>query len=426
VAWGAALFTERSVTAATFVAIVLFVLSWSLLHVGFYTHKQILDTPVYQRYGNAIADGKVPYRDFALEYPPGALPMFALPGLAEPGRDQEVSSTFRRAFETLMWLCGAAALLGMAVVLRSVRRSTVGVWAALLFAALAPLAVGSVILSRFDLWPAAIVVAALAALVSGRLRLGHLLLGLGVAVKLYPGVLVPLAVAFAWRRAGRREALICLGLLAGLAALVFLPFVVLSPGGVWQSFSVQLSRPLQVESLGSALLLAAHHVFGLGVTGDTSHGSQNLAGGGADAVAIGSTVVQVAALVGIWAAFARGPANSESFVRASAAALVVFVALGKVLSPQFLIWLIPVVPLVRGRRGLWASALLALAFVLTQLWFPFRYFRLALDFEEGLSWLLLARDLALVAVAAVLVLPLRRWDPDGLAGRRAPVRTAVD
>jgi hypothetical protein len=314
----------------------------------------------------------------------------------------------------------------MAVVLCSLRRSTAGVWAALVFVALAPLALGSVILSRFDLWPAAIVAAALAALVSGRLRLGHALLGLGVVAKLYPAVLVPLAVAYAWRRAGRREALVCLGLLAGLAALVFLPFVLLSPGGVWHSFSVQLGRPLQVESLGSALLLAAHHAFGLGVTGDTSHGSQNLAGTGADAMAIGSTIVQIAALVWIWAAFARGPASREALVRASAAALVVFVALGKVLSPQFLIWLIPIVPLVRGRRGLWASGLLALAFVLTQLWFPFRYFRLALDFEAGMSWLLLARDLVLVAVAALLVLPLRRWDPDGLAGARAPVRAAVD
>jgi hypothetical protein len=426
VAWGATLLTERPVTAATFVAIALFVASWSLLHVGFYTHKQILDTPVYQQYGNAIADGKVPYRDFKLEYPPGALPMFALPGLAEPGQSQDVSKTFRRTFETLMWLCGAAALLGMAVVLRSLRRSTVGVWAALVLVALAPLAIGSVILSRFDLWPAAIVSAALAALVAGHLRLGHVLLGLGVVAKLYPVVFVPLAVAFAWRRAGRREALVCLGLLAGLAALVFLPFLVLSPGGLWHSFSVQLGRPLQVESLGSALLLTAHHLFGLEVTGDTSHGSQNLAGTGADALAIGSTVVQIAALVWIWTAFARGPASREALVRASAAAMVVFVALGKVLSPQFMIWLIPVVPLVRGRRGLWASGLLAVALVLTQLWFPFRYFRLALDFEPGLTWLLLARDLILVAIAAVLALPLRRWNPDGLAARRAPVRAALD
>jgi len=396
------------VVAAAFAAIALFVVSWTLLHVGFYTHKQLIDTPVYQRYGNAIADGKVPYRDFAVEYPPGALPVFALPGLAEPGRNQEVSTGFRRSFETLMWLCGAAALAAMAVVLRTLRRSTVNVWAALCLAAIAPLLLGSVILSRFDLWPAALVAAALAALVSGRLRLGHALLGLGVAAKLYPAVFVPLGVAFVWKRAGRREALTCLALGLGVVAAVFAPFVILSPGGVWQSLSVQLTRPLQVESLGSALLLVGHHVFGVGVTGETSHGSQNLAGSAADWLPLLSTGLQAGVLIWIWAAFARGRGDAEALVRSTAAALCAFIAFGKVLSPQFMIWLIPIVPLVRGRRGLGASALLGVALVLTQIWFPFRYFRLSLNFEAGLSWVLLARDLTLVALVAMLVVTLGR------------------
>jgi hypothetical protein len=182
----------------------------------------------------------------------------------------------------------------------------------------------------------------------------------------------------------------------------------LSPGGVWQSLSVQLSRPLQVESLGSALLLAAHHAFGLGVTGETSHGSQNLAGNAAHWVAVLSTVLQAGVLIWIWAAFARGRGDAEALVRSTAAALCAFVAFGKVLSPQFMIWLIPIVPLARGRRGLGTSALLGLALLLTQVWFPFRYFRLSLDFEAGLSWVLLARDLTLVALVVVLVVTLRR------------------
>jgi hypothetical protein len=400
--------SDRTIWAAAFAAIALFVVSWTLLHVGFYNDKQILDTPVYQTYGNAIADGKVPYRDFDLEYPPGALPMFALPGLAERGHGQDVSPGFRRIFETLMWLCGVVVILATAFVLRAVGRRPAAVWAGLVFIALAPLALGTVILSRFDLWPAAIVAAALAALASGRLRLGHALVGLGITAKLYPAVLLPVAVAFAWKRAGRREALACLAIVAGVVGAIFLPFVALSPGGVWHSISVQLGRPLQVESLGSALLLVAHHAFGVGVTADTSHGSQNLAGGAADAMAVASTVVQLAALVWIWISFARGPGSREALVRSSAAAVCAFVAFGKVLSPQFLIWLIPVVPLVRGRRGLWASALLAGALVMTQIWFPFRYFRLALHFEQGLSWLLLARDLTLVAVTIAVALTLRR------------------
>jgi len=402
--------SERSVIAAAFAAIALFVVAWTLLHVGFYKHKQVIDTPIYQRYGNAIADGKVPYRDFAVEYPPGALPMFALPGLAEPGKNQQVSAGFRRAFETLMWMCGAVALLAMAVVLRVLRRSDLNLWAALCFAAVAPLLLGSVILSRFDLWPAAICVAALAALVSNRLRLGHALLGLGITAKLFPVVFVPLAVAYVWKRAGRREALICLALLAGVVGAIFLPFVVLSPGGVWDSLSVQLSRPLQVESLGASLLLVGHHVFGFGLAGETSHGSQNVAGSAAGVLAVAATLLQVGVLGWIWTWFARGRGDGEALVRSTAAALCAFVALGKVLSPQFLIWLIPIVPLVRGRRGLWASGLLAAALVLTQVWFPFRYFRLALHFEAGLSWVLLARDLALVALTVLLAFTLRRRD----------------
>jgi hypothetical protein len=399
--------SERSVVAAAFAAIALFVVSWALLHTSFYRHKQLIDTPVYQRYGNAIANGKVPYRDFDVEYPPGALPVFALPGLAEPGRNQEVSVGFRRSFETLMWLCGAAALAAMAVVMRRLRRTTLNVWAALCFAAVAPLLLGSVVLSRYDLWPAAFVAAALAALVSGRLRLGHALLGLGVTAKLYPVVLIPLGVLFVWKRAGRREALTCLGLVLGVAAGVFAPFVILSPGGVWESLTVQLTRPLQVESLGSALLLVGHHVFGLGVTGETSHGSQNLAGSAAEWLAVASTVLQAGVLIWIWAAFARGRGGAEALVRSTAAALCAFIAFGKVLSPQFPIWLIAIVPLVRGRRGLGASVLLAVALVLTQTWFPQRYFRLALNFEAGLSWVLLARDLTLVALVVVLAVTLR-------------------
>jgi Glycosyltransferase family 87 len=399
---------DRTIALAAFAAVALFVGTWTVLHTGFYRHKQIIDTPVYQRYGNEIAHGQVPYRDFKLEYPPGALPVFALPGLAQPGEGQDVKPGFRRTFETLMWICGAVALCATALVLRELGGA---VWTPLVFAAVAPLALGSVILSRFDLWPAALTAGALAALVNGRVRAGHALLGFGAAAKFYPAVLVPLAVAYTWKRQGRREALLGLGLTAAVFVAIFLPFVILSPGGVWDSISVQLSRPLQVESLGSALLLAAHHTFGFGVTGETSHGSQNLAGTTADVVGVVSTVVQASVLLWIWTAFARGPGTAAAFVRAAVAAVCAFVAFGKVLSPQFLIWLIPLVPLVRGRRGLWAGSLLLAALVLTQVWFPFRYFRLALDFEAGLSWVLLARDLLLVALVLLLVSPHIRRRP---------------
>ena len=180
----------------------------------------------------------------------------------------------------------------------------------------------------------------------------------------------------------------------------FLPFVVLGADGVAYSLGRQLGRPLQVESLGSSFLLAAHHLFGLGLEMRSSHGSQNLDGTLPAILATLLTAVQLGVLTWIWL---RRPATGAELVRWSAAALVAFVALGKVLSPQFLIWLAPLVPLVAGRRGLWASLLLVVALVLTQLWFPFNYWELALRFDRLPSALVLARDLTLVALLVVLV-----------------------
>jgi hypothetical protein len=88
----------------------------------------------------------------------------------------------------------------------------------------------------------------------------------------------------------------------------------------------------------------------------------------------------------------------------AAAVLTTFVALGKVLSPQFLIWLVPVVVLARRWS---ANAMLAAALVLTQLWFPFRYWDLVRDLDLRVAWLVLARDLVLVALLVTLVRAVR-------------------
>ena len=75
------------------------------------------------------------------------------------------------------------------------------------------------------------------------------------------------------------------------------------------------------------------------------------------------------------------------------------------LSPQYLIWLVPLVPLVRGRRGVAALVALTAALVLTQVWFPFRYWAYVGKFH--LAGVVLARDLVLVALVAVLAWPAR-------------------
>ena len=385
--------------------VVLLTVSWALLHTGFWSGTQIIDTPVYERYGEAILDGEVPYRDFDLEYPPAALPAFVLPALTEEG-------DYGSAFELLMWACAVGAVVALGLALAAVDASTARLFGAICFLALAPLALGTVILTRYDLWPAALTIAALAAFVGRRERVGFGILGLAVAAKLYPLVLLPLALVWAAKRRGTRELWIGLGCFAAVLALCFVPFLILSPGGVAHSIGTQLGRPLQLESLGASLLLAAHQLGPYDATVESSHGSQNLAGSLPDTIASLQGAFQLVAVGVVWAVFAARDRGREGLFTAGAASVAAFIAFGKVLSPQFLIWLLPLVPAVAGAGGLAACAVLFVGLVTTQLWFPFRYWDVVA--LEPVSWLVLVRDLLLAALYAILLVALSRRGREGV------------
>lgn len=412
---------RRSSLLVAAIAGVLFLGSWATIHHGFYSKHQIVDTPLYQHYGDWVLHGNVPYRDFSLEYPPGALPAFILPAVgnsasAEPSATTigpyRVRTAYRRNFELLMELCALASIALLAVGLLRLGASNGRMAMSLGLAALSPLLLGPVLLSRFDLWPTALALAALVAILGDRHWIGFGLLGAATAAKIFPAVLLPIGIVWVWKRAGKRELASCLGIYVAVLAACFVPFAIAAPHGLVHSFAVQLNRPLQIESLGAAVLVGLHHLVGLAASVQNGSGSQNLSASGSQVVAWAQTALQVVALLGVWVWFARGDANRERLVRASAAAIVAFVAFGKVLSPQFLIWLCPFILLVLGRRGLATSALLALSLVLTQLWFPYRYWDYALHFGSLTSALVLTRDVALLGIFALMLVGRRRREQE--------------
>ncbi|MDQ5821807.1 MAG: hypothetical protein M3540_10225, partial [Actinomycetota bacterium] len=141
---------EPAATAAALVVgLLLLIASWDTLHSWFFAESQIRDTPIYIKYGNRIAAGEVPYRDFRVEYPPGALAVFAAPAV---GHAPSSFPSYRKLFETLMFISAALGLVAMAFALRCLKAGLARSTAALALAGLAPLALGSVVLSRFDLW----------------------------------------------------------------------------------------------------------------------------------------------------------------------------------------------------------------------------------------------------------------------------------
>ena len=357
----------------------------------------ITDIPLYRAYGERIANGLVPYRDFPFEYPPGALPALVGPALVT-----DSLTAYRIVFAAELAAVGGLGVLLVGSALRHLGRSAEERRLAFAAVAFAPLLLGGVVLTRFDLLPATLVAGALLLVVAGRPRAGALVTGFGVAVKLYPAVLVPLFGVAAYRRGGRRELATTLALVSTPVIALYVPFLLVAPDGVLDSFGRQLGRPLQIESLGAGILLVLHQLLDTSLGWASGAGSQNLTGTGAGVLAVVQGIAQLVAVSFVWIAFARGPATTERLVRHAAAVVVAFVALSKVLSPQFLVWLVLLVPLVGGLRGRTSLWLTVLACALTAAWFPLRYWELVREFDAVASWLVLARGLTLLALLLVL------------------------
>jgi len=405
---------QRGVLAVATAAIG-FVIAWYLIHHGWYRLDRQWDTREYAKYArNIVVRGLVPYRDFSVEYPPLALPVFLLPRLVAGNG----FSGYMVVFELMMAACGVIAAGLAAFVLAAQRVATRQLVCGIALLALSPLLLGAVVLSRYDLFPTMLTVAAVTAFYFDRNRSGFLLLGLGTAAKAFPVVVVPIAAVYVWRRHGRRAALICLALFAVVVLACFVPFLVVAPHGVWWAIHGQENRPLQIESIGASVFLAAHQLVGLHLTYYFTHQSDNLDGHVTLAFAGVMSVLQLVGLLAVWGLYALGPATRERLLTAAAAAVCAFIVFDRVLSPQYLIWLAPLVAMIDGRRGLAAIALLACAMVMTQLYYPLHFAPLK-SFVPLESWAVVARDLMLVTLFATL-----SW-PDRSVTIRLPRRPAL-
>jgi hypothetical protein len=123
---------------------------------------------------------------------------------------------------------------------------------------------------------------------------------------------------------------------------------------------------------------------------------------------VATLVLEAAAVAAVWLLYARARDGRAHLPVAFAAAVAGFLAFTKVFSPQYLVWLVPLVVLVGGLAGIAAALLTAVSLVLAQVWF-FHYhelFRIAWP-----TWLLLARDLLVVVLFAVLAGALARAQP---------------
>ena len=357
------------------------------------TNPLTSDVALYEVVGRDMAAGQMPYRDFFLEYPPGAAFFFWLARMVPVSYATGVS----------VLLCAALVVTSVAVMsaahgLGFSRRRQL---AAGLVVAVSPLLLGRFIIAeRFDLILSAAAALMVAFAVRRSFGWSWAMLGVAVLVKLVPVLLAPLL--FIWQRRTRPRTLWRdVGVGVGVVAAGVVPFVMLAPTGLWRMLHYHLVRPLQIESLGASYMrgitvLAGHPS---GVT--YSFGSHNLVGTGASVVSAITTAIQVAAIIAVVVSVVRMRTTApQVYVGAIAATLAVIVATAKVLSPQFMLWVLPAGVLVAGRYGRLASVLCAAVLLATQFEFPFRYLDLVAGDGAAVALVVMRNLLLIMLVAA--------------------------
>jgi hypothetical protein len=262
------------------------------------------------------------------------------------------------------------------------------------------------LLMRYDLLPALTTLAALRLAERRRYRWAYVLLAIGVLLKLYPGFLVPVLLVYQWRQSAparfgglgedgwdwrqrldlfRRGALavladyrlaarnfwqrcgeiwISLGMFVGVTLLGFSAPAIINYAGTVSEFKYALTRPIQIESVPASLLWLGGFL-GYPVEPNQSFSSLNLVGP-LDGVIrqLSLLAMIVGTLLVCWQVLRGRLSLGQGFV----AMIAVVLASNKLLSPQYILWILPLVAYVEGFDLLWLTIC-----ALTTLIFPFIY-----------------------------------------------------
>jgi hypothetical protein len=414
-------------------ACVVLALAWTAtLTLYPWSDESVGDLGVRRAFATQFLDGQLPYRDVPFEYPPLAAPVIAAPGVAGTSAD-----AYWAGFAVLTLV---AAVLALVLAGRLAAITGGSPRRAMLAFALTPLALGAIVRTHFDLVPLALLLAALLAIASRRAALGFVLLGLGAMTKGFPLIAAPIALAWLLARREARAALVGAAALSATVAVCAIGAVALSPSGALEALSYHAERPIQVESAPASVLLVAEQLGREPPATVASHRSTGLAhplDGPVEAgfaAALAAVLTVLVALAGRRRSALAGGAertrapeagdreatSARALVLASLTAVAALAAFGKVLSPQFLIWVAPLAALACAWR-MWALAgLAAAAGVLTLAEFPFRYIDLIAGDPSAVA-LTALRNAALIGSVALSLRALTRLPRRA----RAPARFAA-
>ncbi|WP_438294276.1 glycosyltransferase 87 family protein [Streptomyces sp. HUAS TT7] len=331
---------------------------------------------IYQGWSQVLATGTYPLDDVTWQYPPAAALAILSPA-ALPFLD------YATAFFLLVFLADTAVLGLLMYAAGRPGKSLNGAW---MWAVGVPL-LGPTVYARYDLMVTAVAVAALLAGVRHPRLLGALA-AFGALLKVWPVLLLIRAPRRSWTTAMVAGAAIlgaCMAAAPG--ALAFLTF--------------QRERGTEVESLGGLVFHVARH-FGWNGRVQLNYGSVEFLG---PYVSLVSTLAMALTALAfgwllLWRLRSCGPTRPSTLADAAFAAVLLFTTTSRVISPQYLLWLVGLaaVCLVFRRTPMTRPAQLVLAATgVTLLEFPVWFSHVVASDWVGVLLLVVRNGLLLTA-----------------------------
>jgi uncharacterized membrane protein len=291
-----------------------------------------------------MAAGALPYRDFAVEYPPPALLFLALPALA-------AHAVARLSPDSYTLFFGLQALL-LDAIFSTVLARGAGRRAVLWYLALS--LIGGSLLQTFDLLPAALAATAVVLRQRGHDRYAWLALAAAIASKGWPLLLVPLFVVLDIGRPRRLAANVGFAML--LFAVLVAPSLLGGLARAEQALAFHVQRGPEVETIYANLAMVAHDAFGVAAR-------VYIGGSSAVPLAHSSNVISVLPgwgqlphlmlavllVVGYLRCLPRVRGNLAALPSSAALLVCLFILGFSVLQAQYILWLMPLTALVLAR-----------------------------------------------------------------------------
>jgi uncharacterized membrane protein len=297
----------------------------------------------YESAANIIVKGQVPFRDYLLEYPPFALAAILFPNLVTLG--------WPLSYYAYIILFGLENIIIFGVIMVVVaallqkNSPEKPILPVLMNLTLTGIFFSFLLLWRYDLFPTMLALLAFQSWLNRRSFLSGVWVGLGAASKIFPGALL---LVFGLEALFRRNYSSIFKLVVGVAlsfGITVIPFLFIGWDGIQEMLKFHAERGLEIGSLPAAVLGS------LGTLGISpakpvfNHKAWHF--DGYSNIIIFLFVLM--AVLYIFLAFRISQVSRKSvdgltfneLARFSFAAITIFIVTNKVLSPQYLIWIMP-------------------------------------------------------------------------------------